>query len=135
MGKRTKKQEAERVEAIKHLQKVCPPGTTIYCVAKHVSRSGMLRTIDFYVGKGCNMQSIAGYISVALDMRGDWKRGGLKVSGCGMDMGFHVVHNLSYTLHGMVAKGDGVKAQKTGTPFKARRGHFRPGYSLGYAWL
>lgn len=134
MGKRTKKQEAERAEAIKHLQKVCPPGTTIYCVAKHVSRSGMQRTIDFYVGKG--MCPIAGYISVALDMRGDWKRGGLKVSGCGMDMSFHVVHNLSYALHGMVAKGDAVKAQEQGRPFYGtRRGHFWPGYSLTCEWL
>lgn len=34
------------------------------------------------------------------------KRDGIRVSGCGMDMGFHLVYNLSLVLYG---SGDALK--------------------------
>ena len=34
---------------VKHLKKLCPRGTLIYSLTRHVARSGMSRNIAFYV--------------------------------------------------------------------------------------
>ena len=55
------------------------------------------------------------------------KTGGLRVSGCGMDMGFHVVYNLGYALW-----PDG-----TPEPHGTRNGapDSDGGYALKHRWL
>ncbi len=144
MFRETKAEKEERkTEALVQLRKICPPGTTIYCVLAHVSRSGMQREIKFYTitsGKrhGRDVQDIAwlsGYMSRVLGYRRG-KRDGLIVSGCGMDMGFHVVNSLSYALHGMKDVGRGaIKAANDGRPFTATAKSYRAGYSLECKWL
>ena len=42
----TKAQQAERDEAREKLRKWLKPGDTVYTVLRHVSRSGMMRTIQ-----------------------------------------------------------------------------------------
>lgn len=92
------REETEKQEAIAHLRRVAPPGSKIYGVVKHVSRSGMMRHIDFYVpvadenGK-THMQYLTGWFESVLR----WGRAdnGLKVGGCGMDMIFHTVYCVS----------------------------------------
>ena len=72
-----------------------PKDTVIYTILRRVSSSGMSRIIDaFYVkdGKPMRIHFITSKIF--------WKRenkdiAGFKVSGCGMDMGFHLVNSLS----------------------------------------
>jgi hypothetical protein len=56
--------------------------------------------------------SYLGYnIAQALDWKYDRDREGIKVGGCGMDMGFHVVHSLGYALYGKEAsEGEGEAA-------------------------
>lgn len=91
----TKVEKAEKAEAIERLREVMPPGTTVYTLLRHVSQSGMMR-----------------HISVKTELEGihDWNvalatesklapREGIKVGGAGMDMGFHLVYNLSYVLY------------------------------------
>lgn len=121
MAKLTKVQAAERAEAVKELRKLLPKGSTVYCVLRHVSSSGMSRRIDFYKinRKRGDMSFLSGYIAKVLGYRrhGD---DGLVIGGCGMDMGFHVVNSLSYALHGMKAN-DGSK--------------HRPGYTLNCRWI
>ena len=99
----TKKQKAaERAEAIETLRDILAPGDTVYCVLRHVSRSGMMRHIDFYKmpdTPGDSPRWLSWLIGRALDLRLAPRDNGLKVSGCGMDMGFHVVYNLSATLY------------------------------------
>lgn len=93
----TKKQEkaADRAEAIAQLREVYPPGSTVSTLLRHVSRSGMSRTIVVIRHE----EDISWQVARAIDMPFDRNRGGIKVSGCGMDMGFHVAYVLSRTLY------------------------------------
>lgn len=74
----------------------------VFCVLKGLSRSGMSRKIDFfgfYVLDG-RVQKI--YFNHFISQLCGYKQddnGHLKVSGCGMDMGFSVVANLSEVLY------------------------------------
>lgn len=126
---------AEKLEALTHLRKLCPPGTTIHTNIRHVSRSGMYRVINCYVIKGGDMIRISWSVATVCGFRYDDRHEGIGVSGCGMDMGFHIVYTLSYALHGMKSKGDGAKEENQGRPFTPRRGHYRAGYSLEHRWL
>lgn len=115
--------ERERAEAIEALRKLLPKGSTVYSVLRHVSRSGMLRRIDFFSvdRERGDHNYLSGYIGKALGYKFAQRGDGLVVGGCGMDMGFHVVHNLSYALHGM-NNHDG-------------EGSERSGYTLSHRWL
>ena len=116
--------EKERNEAIKHLRKIIKPGDTVYTVLRHVSRSGMTRGIDVYIVE-CREQKgqadgeeytrhvsepvwITSYVGKAIDQpqpESYWRKSmGLKIGGCGMDMGFHVVNSLQYALFGVPTK-------------------------------
>lgn len=69
----------------------------VYSVLRHVSQSGMSRRISFYTIVENKPRYLDWYISKILDYK-IGKNEGLIVSGCGMDMGFHVVYNLSSVL-------------------------------------
>lgn len=135
MARYSKEQVAE---SLARLRKLCPPGTTVYCTLRHVSRSGMMREISLHVIERRGLVSLTWDAARILgwplnDGRAHWA---LRVSGCGMDMGFHTVNALSYALHGMKSRGaDAKDAQTRGVPFTPRRGHFRAGYSLKHEWL
>lgn len=118
-----------KAEAIKYLQGMLKPGDTVYCILRNVSRSGMSRQIDFLVAEsdaGCKPHSISGLIADALEYP-QADGGALKVSGCGMDMGFNVVYNLGATLW------------PNGTPNPHGRRNGEPdsdgGYALKHSWL
>ena len=95
----TKKQAAinERTEALDRLREWIKPGDTVYCILRHRSSSGMSRRISFAISRCGEISQVDWLIARALDYR-IHQDGGLKVSGCGMDMGFHVVYNLSRTM-------------------------------------
>jgi len=95
----TKAQQSERDEAIARLRETLKPGDTVYCVLRHVSRSGMLRIIDLYK----MAESGPVWLTMLAHRAGvgsgyDTKREGLKMGGCGMDMGFAAVYELSSIL-------------------------------------
>lgn len=105
------------------LLELCPPDTTIYTVLEHVSRSGMVRYIKPYVIHDGELVWIGGYVETLLaNGRSEFARpttptrnggrDGLKVSGCGMDMGFHLVYCLSHTLYPDVDRGGYVLKQR-----------------------
>lgn len=97
------KKNAERDEAIATLREVAPPGTTIYAIIRSVARSGMSRTIDLYVlDVGPEGKPFPRYVSNLFARARGWKqdkRGALKVSGCGMDMVFHVLYETAGVVH------------------------------------
>lgn len=93
-----KKNEADRAEAIAALRKMLRPGATVYTILRHVSRSGMQREISLVMKGRDGLTDLDWYAARAMGWRRG-KRGGLVVGGCGMDMGFHLVHNLSTTLY------------------------------------
>lgn len=89
--------QAARQEAREMLLKYLKPGDTVFTVLRHVSKSGMSRQIDFFKLLNGRQHYLTGYIATLLDMKRT-DQGALKVSGCGMDMGFSVVYNLSRSL-------------------------------------
>lgn len=87
-------------QAAESLRNILSQGDTIYCVLRHVSASGMSRTIDFYVIKENRPIWLTGYMGAALGYKRGKHDRGLVISGCGMDMGFHAVYCLARILYG-----------------------------------
>jgi hypothetical protein len=108
--------EAERAEAIETLRAMLPPGSTVYCNLKHVSSSGMMRVISFHVIEDGRIRQINSLIARAGIEPWHPKHDGLKVVGCGMDMGFAVVNTLSHYLY-----PDGFECIGAGSPSPYRR--------------
>ena len=80
------------------LKKYLKKGETIYTISRHVSKSGMMRHISFHIMRDNYPCSINAYIADVLDMKFNKNNDALKVSGGNMDMGYHIVHNLSMAL-------------------------------------
>ena len=85
----------EQSEALDKLRATFHPGDTVYTVLRHVSRSGMSRSISVL---DHDNHDVSFWVSRALGWPVDQKNYGVKVSGCGMDMGFHLVYSLSHVL-------------------------------------
>jgi len=99
MSKKTDR-ELERQESIDQLRKWLPPGSTVHCVLRHVSRSGMQRRISFLKLEGSEYLYLDYHVGRVLGLKRP-EHYGLVVGGWGMDMGFHVVNSLSYAIHGL----------------------------------
>ncbi len=106
----------EKREAIERLKEWLKPGDTLITVLRHVSSSGMSRRIDLYK-LGCEPDGriSKAYLSYNAAQALGWKKPshgkeGITIGGAGMDMGFHLVYELSSLL-------------------------FRDGYALKQEWL
>tara|TARA_R110002050_G_scaffold187774_1_gene322151 strand:- start:548 stop:868 length:321 start_codon:yes stop_codon:yes gene_type:complete len=88
-------------EIKKELKKAFPKGSTAYTKLIHCSQSGMTRIIQVINIKKNEPFYNAYKISQLLDYKHAEKNGdmGVKVGGCGMDMGFHLIYNLSSVLY------------------------------------
>jgi hypothetical protein len=122
MSKKSEKL-AERAQACADLRKILEPGMTVYTILRHCSRSGMMRHISLLVAvpayvdvyarnpdgstnydakprrkrNGCETRDISYLAACAMDDRlAD--DGGIKIGGCGMDMGFDLVYRLGAAL-------------------------------------
>lgn len=119
-----KTSQTRKDECRASLLKILKPNDKIYCVLRHVSKSGMSRKIDFYKMTKDGPRWLSNYIADILEYRQD---NGLVIGGCGMDMGFHVVYTLGATLW------------PTGTakPHGTRNGEpdSDGGYALKHEWL
>lgn len=115
-----------------YLRKLLKPGSTVYTILRH-GGSGMSRQISVVamVKRKDTRQTvpvdISGYVATLCGYRRHDRNGALVVGGCGMDMGFSVVHNLGYALW---PKG-------TRKPHGRRNGEpdSDGGYALKHAWL
>jgi hypothetical protein len=124
-GKHLPKAEGERrhkKQAREALLRILEKGDTVFCVLRSVSRSGMSRNIDFYVIKDNRPQYLTGYMAALYGrtIGTSSNHMGLKINGCGMDMGFHEVYNLARTLW---PEGNPDRADRDG------------GYLLRSEWL
>lgn len=136
----TKKQRAEQAEWTETLQGMIKPGDTVYTVLRHVSRSGMSRRIDLYIiGDDKRPHFITGMAAAAMGMRWDRDKGGIIAGGCGMDMGFHLVYNLSQVLfrEGFVCTGERCPSNdhSNGDRDRTPHSHTDPGYALRHEWM
>lgn len=99
---------AIRAQAIAWVRKICPPGTRVYCTLRKVSRSGMMRHISMAVIEDGALRDITWLVADIIGERMDRDTGGIRVSGCGMDMGFHLVYSLGRALY---PRGFGVAGE------------------------
>ena len=89
----------EKAHAMEMLKKYCPIGTEVHCVIRSVARSGLSRRMSFFVLDGQRIQHIGGWVATVFKI----KLGrdlDVRVDGGGMDMGFHMVSQLSRVLYG-----------------------------------
>jgi hypothetical protein len=94
----TKAEKQLQEDAKESLRGILQKGDTLYTIVRHVSQSGMSRRISvFRVNADKEIESIDWLIHRAgIFKRANANNGeGLKVTGCGMDMGFHVVYSVS----------------------------------------
>lgn len=98
-------------------RRVDKKGATVYQSVTHVAKSGMSRSITNMVIVENEPVKIDWAVARVLGESCDQKNGGVKVSGCGMDMGFHIVNYLSYAMHGH------------------HSAHPLAGYTLEHRWL
>lgn len=119
----TRKQTADKAEAIESLSKWLKRDDRIYTVLRHRAASGMTRYIDLYYIKDNVPHRITWHAAKVLGWTYCTKREALKVGGCGMDMGFHAVYCLASALF---REGDTFRDPVTGED---------AGYSLRHEWL
>ena len=118
----TATQNKQELAALADLHALLKPGSTIWSLNRHTSASGMTHCFDFYTIQANELIRLTYLICVVCDYKQHPKHGGLKTTGCGMDMAFQVVYNLGVT---MWPKG-------TSTPHSTRNGE--PDTCGGYAF-
>jgi hypothetical protein len=135
----TKAQVADQQQAIDRLRDLLKPGDTVYTIQRHVSRSGMMRHISV-VRSDAEPREITHLVAQALqERRAD--DGGMKIGGCGMDMGFEVVYRLGLALFpdGFTCVGDHCPAADHANGDRNYEPHhherFQGGYALRQRWL
>ena len=99
MSKLNKAKIAEIEQEKESLRELLKPGDTIYTDLKHVSKSGMLRIIALKIVKDGDILDISYGASMAMNSKLDKDQRGIKITGCGMDMGFALVYELSQYLY------------------------------------
>jgi hypothetical protein len=87
----------DKDSALGVLKSLLVKGDRVYGIVRSVARSGMSRTIDFYILKDNQPVYLTTYMSVVLSIP-QAKNGALRVAGCGMDMIFATVYELSMRL-------------------------------------
>jgi len=137
---RLSEKEKAIAEAVLSLRGLLPPGSTVFTKLNHVSRSGMTRSIEVMVFRDNKPVNLTSSVAEILGYKIHNKHYGLKVGGCGMDMGFSVVYNLSSALYrgvGYDCLGDRCPAadhvnvrDKSKIPSR-----HHDGYALRHRWL
>ncbi len=125
---KTEEKAREKRDAITVLLEVLKPGSRVYTILRHVSKSGMQREISLVIvdPRDNELFTLDYLVSRALGYR-IGKHGGLVCGGAGMDMGYHLVYNL----------GRALWPQGTPKPHGTRNG--QPdrdgGHALKHMWL
>lgn len=91
--------------ATQRLKEILPECSTVYTLVTTVSGSGMSRSIKCLVIYKDDLIDISDLVAKAIENPFDNKKGGVKVRGCGMNMGWYLIEEaLSYTLYGETSK-------------------------------
>lgn len=98
--------QIERQKAIERLQTLLSPGDTVYTICTHVSQSGMMRYITCLIPSKIKVKdkdaptilNISYLVAKVLEWKMAPEGNRIKVQGCGMDMGFHTVYELSSAI-------------------------------------
>lgn len=90
--------EKERQEVVRELREILKPGDVVHVKLEHVSRSGMTRVIMPLIIRDNEPRYLGWKVALALGWSYNRNHEGVSVSGCGMDMGFHLVYSLGCVL-------------------------------------
>mgnify|MGYP003150795274 CR=1 FL=1 len=92
----------DQKEAITKLKELLKPKDTVYCILTKLSNSGCYRHINFYKFDNYKNRTIKIWLSFlisnALKLPLKEKTNSVGIGGGGMDMGFHIVYELSHLL-------------------------------------
>src|SRR3990167_8547827 len=91
--------KSEIEQSLNAIRVLVKPGDTIHTILRHVSRSGMSRNISPVLLRDGDTLHLSRSVAVILGLpnaAGSWDA--VKIGGCGMDMGFSLVYNLSSHL-------------------------------------
>jgi len=79
----------------------------VYTILRHVSSSGLSKDISLKTVEDGQLIDITWTSALALGDKVNDRNGqrAIRVSGGGMDLGYHLVHNLSMTLYGVENRG------------------------------
>lgn len=128
----SRKKHPDYEAQLANLRKWLAPGDTVYTILRHVSSSGMSRDISLVTlstdEKGAPFIRHLDYSAgIVLGYTRQTRREGLRVGGCGMDMGFHLVYSLGEML--WPNGTDKPHGRRNGEPDSAG------GYALRHSWL
>ena len=98
-----KPSKTDVLEAQTSLRAQLYSGQRIYCILRHASASGMSRVIELMTlevsdAGTVSPRTISRRAAIATMNRFDDKREGVVMKGCGMDMGFALVDDLSRSI-------------------------------------
>ena len=136
--------KTEKKEAIERLKEVIKPGDTLHLILRSVSRSGMCRRISVkkIVSKderGTGILHLDYNINLALGQNPGDTDNGVRMDGCGMDMGLALVYALSFALfpdgYRCVGKPYMDADHSNGMKRDGRKNHKSGGYALSHRWL
>jgi len=106
--------KTEIQESLDLLKSWIKKGDLLHTKLNHVSKSGMTRHISIRHLKATNNAeypvNVSNYdyhVARVLDLSEAPNYQGVKIGGCGMDMGFHLVYSLSRALFKDEPKGEG----------------------------
>lgn len=101
----TYRPDADRERFIEELRVIYPKGSKVYTVLRHATTHR--RTISpLAISKNGDHLQIHDWsykVATVLGWSLDRRRAGIIVTGCGMDMGYHLAHSLASVLY----EGDG----------------------------
>jgi hypothetical protein len=119
--------KSAQFESLEELRTMIKPGDTVYTRLNHVSKSGMMRVIDLFVIRDNEPLRITWSACQATGTAYNNKHDGMRMDGCGMDMGFAAVYHLGRVLW------------PVGTPEPHGTRNGEPdrdgGYALKHRWL
>lgn len=140
-----------QTEALDKLRELLPAGTTVRTILRHVSRSGMTRAISpVVVDETGETFDLSYFVARAGIAKVNQRHGGVTMSGCGMDMGFALVYNLSRSVfpngHECIGAGTEANHYRDACPsndhandrernYSPGRHHNDGGYALRHRWL
>jgi hypothetical protein len=132
--------QEEKAKSLAQLREWIKPGDTVFTVLRHVSRSGMQREIGLVTFLGDDPIHPNHHAATVLGLRmGTQDRDAVKVGGCGMDMGFHLVYELSHALFpaGFECTGKGCQSNdhSNGDRDYLPHHHKDGGYAIRHRWL
>lgn len=93
-----REQEIEKIVYLFNSLKSEHGKKTVFTLLRNCSKSGMSRSISIKVIYDDRLLTLDYGVSKIIGSQLDKKNGGVKIRGCGMDMGFALVNDLMYFL-------------------------------------